>query len=266
MLSSHVLHRGPHATVGVVTCTEEHAGFSAPESSGEVRIVLVRSGVFLLSSQGTQATVDRRTGYLELPGQERCFAHPAGGDVCTSIAVDTGLWEELADGRNLAPALPVDTRLDLEHRLLLRAAGDGFATLERVLSLAAHAFREQRLPLTRAPGRRSLAEQAREAVLAGHPASGDLRSLARLLEASPSHLSRTFQHHSGMSLSRFRARVRLERALDRLEEGGGDLAELATELGFADQAHLTRNLRTETGHTPTALRRLLAPRGEALQG
>jgi AraC-like DNA-binding protein len=36
----------------------------------------------------------------------------------------------------------------------------------------------------------------------------------------------------------------------RLAAGDGDLAGLAAELGFADQVHLTRTLRAETGTTP----------------
>ncbi|PWU61582.1 hypothetical protein DLE60_04880 [Micromonospora globispora] len=35
-------------------------------------------------------------------------------------------------------------------------------------------------------------------------------------------------------------------------------AELAAELGFADQAHLTRTVRAQLGHTPGEVRRLLS--------
>jgi AraC-like DNA-binding protein len=46
-------------------------------------------------------------------------------------------------------------------------------------------------------------------------------------------------------------------AIDRLEGGDMDLARLAADLGFADQAHFTRALRTETSATPGRLRALL---------
>ncbi|RNL87608.1 helix-turn-helix domain-containing protein [Halostreptopolyspora alba] len=259
MLRSSLLHSTPHFAVNTVVCAEDHPGWSAPETSGDVRIVLVRRGTFVLRSAGARVTVDRRTGYLELPGQERRFAHPAGGDVCTSITVAPSLWEELSDGRGLPPAVPVDGRLDLEHRLLLRTAGDGFAGLERLLSLVARTLRGRRPSPGGGPGRRALARLARDAVLADHPDSHDLRGLARLLGVSPSHLSRTFLHHTGVSLSRFRTRVRVERALDRIEDGESDLAALAADLGFADQAHLTRVMRAETGRPPAAVRRLLDP-------
>jgi AraC-like DNA-binding protein len=53
-------------------------------------------------------------------------------------------------------------------------------------------------------------------------------------------------------------RLRARAALGRLAGGEGDLARLAADVGFADQSHLCRVLRDETGHTPSALRQALA--------
>ena len=53
-------------------------------------------------------------------------------------------------------------------------------------------------------------------------------------------------------------RLRVRAALDRCAEGERELARLAAELGFADQAHLTRAVRAETGTTPAALRAALS--------
>ncbi|GIH62321.1 hypothetical protein Msi02_31380 [Microbispora siamensis] len=94
--------------------------------------------------------------------------------------------------------------------------------------------------------------------MADDPESVDLVRLARALGVSPSHLSRTFRRHVGMTVSRYRNRVRVSRALAGIEEGERDLAGLATALGFADQAHLTRTMRAELGRPPGHLRRLLS--------
>lgn len=80
---------------------------------------------------------------------------------------------------------------------------------------------------------------------------------AESLRVSPYRLSRAFSREVGVSLTRFRDRVRVGRAVERLEAGEEDLAGLAADLGFADQAHMTRTVRAHLGHTPTALRRLL---------
>ncbi|MFG2107029.1 helix-turn-helix domain-containing protein [Micromonospora chersina] len=80
---------------------------------------------------------------------------------------------------------------------------------------------------------------------------------ARALGVSPYRLRREFQARVGVPLTRYRNRLRVGRFLDRLEEGAESLAGLAAGLGFADQAHLTRTVRAQLGHTPGRLRRLL---------
>ncbi|WBO69082.1 helix-turn-helix domain-containing protein [Streptomyces camelliae] len=79
--------------------------------------------------------------------------------------------------------------------------------------------------------------------------------------------SRAFSRQLGVSVSRclsvsvtgYRRRVRIGRALERVEAGETSLSTLAADLGCADQAHLTRTIRRHLGHTPTSLRRLLTP-------
>ena len=55
-------------------------------------------------------------------------------------------------------------------------------------------------------------------------------------------------------------RLRTREALERLAAGDDHLARLALDLGFADQPHMTRVLRAETGATPAALRREISGR------
>ncbi|MEW2175410.1 helix-turn-helix domain-containing protein [Streptomyces sp. NPDC005406] len=81
-----------------------------------------------------------------------------------------------------------------------------------------------------------------------------------LLGVSPYRLSRSFTRKLGVSPTRYRNRVRIGVVLDRLDAGEESLAVLAAGLGFSDRAHFCRTVRQYVGHTPTALRRLLAPR------
>lgn len=55
-------------------------------------------------------------------------------------------------------------------------------------------------------------------------------------------------------------------ALRRLAEGGGDLARLAQDVRFADQARTTRVLRREAGLPPGRLRALLTAADAAASG
>ena len=239
------------------------------------RLVLVGQGWFRRRADGAAATIDPTVGYLGLPGERESFAHPAGGDRCTSVALSAGLWSQLAGGapRPARTAVHVDARLELAHRRMLAAAASGdvdHALAEELLALVAATVRRTVPGPTPAgsaagvsPAGRArdatLVNAAREAVAAGHPAARGLFPLAELLTVSPYRLSRAFSREAGMSLTHYRNRVRVSRALERLAAGERSLAVLAADLGFSDQAHLTRTVRAHAGHTPAALRRLLRP-------
>ncbi|MEJ2857500.1 MULTISPECIES: helix-turn-helix domain-containing protein [unclassified Saccharothrix] len=270
--------------VSSVTCSDHHAGWSPPEESGAHRIVLLRRGSFRRRARDGVAELDGTTGYVSVPGEEEQFAHPAGGDVCTAVWVAPALWRSVVgEGRPTRSVLYVDAAVELAHRRLLavsrplgaahvvdnaetgsperrRVAGGpaadvAYAMAEALVHLVATT---QDRPL---PGARDRAavSAARAAIVADHPDSRGLVPLARLLGVSPYRLSRAFGQDLGVSLTRFRNRVRVGRAMARIQDGETDLAGLAAELGFADQAHLTRTVRGLVGHTPAALRRLLRP-------
>ncbi|WP_327582181.1 AraC family transcriptional regulator [Nonomuraea sp. NBC_00507] len=289
MRSSVLLATGPGFTLDAVTCVEDHRGWSATEVNDRYRVVLVRRGTFRRKADGRSVVADPTMAYLGVPGEEEHFAHPAGGDVCTSLSLSPRLWRVLAGegARTARSTIYVDARLDLAHRRVLAAARScdtDFAVAESLLpligaALAQAADRSPKAAIHRPsatadrpgavagrPGHATtrtsaaIVGAAREAITAGHPAAGGLLSLAEFLEVSPYQLSRAFTRELGISLTHYRNRVRVGRALDRLENGEPGLAVLAADLGFADQAHLTRTIRRHVGHTPTALRRLLASR------
>ncbi|MEU1550325.1 AraC family transcriptional regulator [Nocardia sp. NPDC005745] len=254
MLSARTLAAGGKFTVTTVACQADNTGWSAPEERDDHRLVLVRRGRFRRQADGDHADLDPTIGYLGAPGEEERFAHPAGGDVCTVVTVEPELWEGFADSRMVY----VDARIELTHRRLLAAARGGdidYALTEELLRLVALAAGQPR-PRPR-PTDRVLVAAAREAIIDGAPEAAGLCSLAGLLKVSPYRLSRTFSQHMGLSLTRYRNRVRVGQVIDRLADGEVGLAGLAAHLGFADQAHLTRTVREHLGHTPTALRRLL---------
>jgi AraC-like DNA-binding protein len=73
--------------------------------------------------------------------------------------------------------------------------------------------------------------------------------------ASPVSVARTSSEQlTGAGVSRYRNRVRVAGVLERIGAGEADLAALASDLGFADQSHLTRTVRAVTGKPPAAWR------------
>ncbi|MGW5721210.1 helix-turn-helix domain-containing protein [Amycolatopsis sp. NPDC003865] len=253
----------PGYAVSVVTCAEDHPGWSPPEVADGHRMVLVRRGRFRRHARGIAADTDPAVGYVAAPGDEERFAHPAGGDVCTSVTFGEHRWHQLAGHAVPGPAVYVDARLDLAHRRVVASVADpDYALAEGLIELVGRAITQAAGKATPAAGGRgddgALVADAREAIAADVPAAVGLFPLAELLAVSPYRLSRAFPRALGVSLTRYRNRIRVGRALDRLEAGERQLAALAAELGFADQAHLTRTVREHTGATPAALRRLLA--------
>lgn len=82
-----------------------------------------------------------------------------------------------------------------------------------------------------------------------------VEDVAGAVHVSPRTLQRSFVRLVGVSPLWVIRRRRLQRVAERLDAGmGGDLAEVAAELGYADQAHLSRDFRAVLGQPPSAYR------------
>ena len=87
-----------------------------------------------------------------------------------------------------------------------------------------------------------------------HDASVNLSSWAEETGISAWNLSRGFAKIFGISPSAFRARVRGHQAWRAIRESDRPLAAIAADCGFADQAHMTRDMKKITGQCPSAWR------------
>jgi AraC family transcriptional regulator len=81
-----------------------------------------------------------------------------------------------------------------------------------------------------------------------------LDRIARLVHASPFHLSRIFQQRTGIPIHRYLLRLRLRVSLEKLADGAEDLTALALELGFSSHSHFTDTFRREFGCSPSSIR------------
>lgn len=100
--------------------------------------------------------------------------------------------------------------------------------------------------------------RARELLLADVRRGVTASALAAEAGMHPVSLARAFRRHYGESMSECLRRARMQAAARALENETVTLAEAAAIAGLADQSHLTRLCRAETGVTPRGLRRLQA--------
>ena len=266
MLQTRVLADVDGVVVRDVRCCHPPGPAGEPEVCESTALVLVRRGCFARWVDGRRLTLCASTAYLQWPGQEQRFAHPAAvGDECTAIALNAATFADLFGEQRLLsdPELPLPAALTVLHRRIL-AAEDGDERAELALEVAANVAQIRhrrtrtlaRRPLT--PAHDRLVAEAREA-LATDPTL-TLSRLAAQLSVSAHHLSRTFSRASGHGIAQHRIELRICAALDRLQEGEDNLARLAADLGFADHSHLTRTLHRYTHRTPSELRRQLRVR------
>jgi AraC-like DNA-binding protein len=194
-------------------------------------------------------------------------------DACVDVVWTKGqlMVAGPATGPDLAPATPGQGRCGVRFRV--GAAG-------AALGLPASELLDEIVPVEEiwgAGGRRladrvALAERPVDALVAGVyeriPGGGDdlvreavlrlragehrVERLARATAVSERQLRRRFERGVGYGPRTLRRVLRFQRFLG-LAGGGGSLARLAADAGYADQAHLARDCRRLAGTTPAAL-------------
>jgi AraC-like DNA-binding protein len=207
---------------------------------------------------------------LPHPGANLCF-EPTGASV---HGVITRRASHLLEGAGLTvgtmfrpaafagfAALPMRELVDRGVSLAI-AFGSAGETLERAVerhdraddrvAAVASFLRERRPPPDPTA---DLVERIVDWMLAA-PAGTRVGDAARVHGLSARELQRQFSRYLGVGPKWVLQRYRLHEAAERIAAGGrGDWAEVAAELGYADQAHFIRDFRAVVGCTPGAYAR-----------
>jgi len=257
-----------HVAVRATRCgTRDVEGWHDVAGEPTFELCLVRAGCFRYRDERGEVLVDPGSGVFGAPRQPGEVCHPApGGDRTTFVLLSPAALAAVGGGAvDLPLGVHTAPSLDRAHWRLLTSAwrnadgaeADEVAEQALAVFAAALAQREPARVRARWPrterARRRLVDDARE-LLVADPSITDLVELASRVGTSPHHLSRLFVAQTGMGVARYRMRLRVLRALDRLRDPGVPLAEVAADSGFADHAHMTRSLRRLLGATPSRLR------------
>jgi AraC-like DNA-binding protein len=138
------------------------------------------------------------------------------------------------------------------HRLLDAGVDELEAESRLIEALAALALRHGRSQAARAPLREPGAiARAKELLRAHCTRNVSVAEAAATAHLSPAHFIRCFRRAVGMPPHAWQLQQRVDLAKPLLA-GGRPPADVALELGFADQSHFTRRFRAVTGLTPGA--------------
>lgn len=283
------LHRwfdGGSLTVSDWYCRGDVLGVGREEEAPTWELSIGRGGSHLVRTHEGEHVVEPMHVLCVNAGDVfRPVRRAPGLDRRTRINLSAAAVRELVgEARGERPRFParaalLTARAALAHHRLLQHAAvatrDELAVHALALELAAHALGAG------APGQArpaAVSRQVREAVRAVQESLArrfaeplTLAELAAEVALSPWHLSRGFRAAVGVGLHRYRTRLRLLAALERMRgaarraaRGSGrgsqrstsapELARLALEVGFSSHSHFTREFRGFFGAPPSHLR------------
>ena len=85
-----------------------------------------------------------------------------------------------------------------------------------------------------------------------------LKEISKSLDIHPAYLSREFsKYFDNLSFGDYIRKLRIEKAIELLNNSNYSLTEIAYLTGFSDQSHFTRIFKSTTGKNPSTYRKEL---------
>lgn len=245
-----------------------HIRLKSPHFHDEYQIGFLTDGVVENTYRRVRQTIMPQQLYLIEPGEVHAESVVQGPELRFSFAFVAPkqlrqVAEDITDGKcRLADGRPLLVADAAVNRQLVAHTAAYFSLLEQPQSpleqemaqfnwlAALIANRAETAVADKKPGDEHREIAAVKACLHdcfSEPVS--LNKLADLACLSKYHLSRTFVRVTGMTISQYQTHLRICRAKTLLRQGK-QIAEVALELGFSDQAHFGHCFKRFTSQTP----------------
>jgi AraC family transcriptional regulator of adaptative response / methylphosphotriester-DNA alkyltransferase methyltransferase len=102
--------------------------------------------------------------------------------------------------------------------------------------------------------RRALYEEAKEIIESEYPSELELDQVARRLATSRRQLQRSFSEIGHTSFRSYVAEVRMQRALELLQNGSMPVRDVASSVGYRQPAQFAKTFRRHHGAPPSSFR------------
>lgn len=266
---SRLLLETPIVTLHDVVRAAAPGARGAIEPCPATALIFPYRGVFRREGGGETVVADPNHMLFDTAGETYRIDLPVeGGAGALALTIAPALLVEIVPRALLAGRDPVrlagagrliDARAQALVALLRHSLIQGSATVlegeSLALTLVRRAFGE-RTSRARAGSfaQAKLTERTKLLLMAAPERKWSLADIGAELKVSPVYLTQVFRRVEGLPLHQYLLRLRLTRALDRLETVE-DLSQLALDLGFSSHSHFTAAFRQVFGRSPADFQR-----------
>ena len=185
---------------------------------------------------------------------------PAGDEHDLTFRAPSRCMLVLFAGGSIEPAILAERRWVVDTDAQRRAADlagllQDTAASPLEIELIALELMARASPHARQPRPGTWLNRIRERIADAPHAAPTTRELAMETGLHPVYVARAFRAAFGTGIGEYARLMRAEMARRLLADGALPLAELALRAGYADQSHLTREMRRFLGATPASVRR-----------